>query len=46
MIRKCNYFAAPLGDSHIVCYDSQTQRSPKREATAVRHGLKVVEAEG
>lgn len=45
MIRKCNYFADPLGDSHIVCYDSQTQRSAKREATAVRHGLKVMEAD-
>lgn len=45
MIRQCNYFADPLGDPYIVCYDSQTRRSAKREATAVRHGLKVVEAE-
>ena len=45
MIRCCNYFADPLGDPHIVCYDSETQRSARREATAVRHGLKVVEAD-
>lgn len=45
MIRKCNYFADPLGNPRIVCYDSQTQRSARREATAVRHGLKVVEAD-
>lgn len=45
MIRKCNYFADPLGDPRIVCYDSETQRSARREATAVRHGLKVVEAD-
>lgn len=45
MIRQCNYFADPLGDPRIVCYDSQTQRSARREATAVRHGLKVVEAD-
>ena len=45
MIRQCNYFADPLGDPYIVCYDSQTQRSARREATAARHGLKVVEAD-
>ena len=45
MIRQCNYFADPLGDPRIVCYDSETQRSARREATAVRHGLKVVEAD-
>ena len=45
MIKECNYFADPMGDSHIICYDSQTQRSPRREATAARHGLKVVEGE-
>lgn len=45
MIYKCNYFADPLGDPFIVCYDSQTQRSARREATAARHGLKVVEAD-
>ena len=45
MIRCCNYFADPLGDPHIVCYDSDTQRSAQREATAAKHGLKVVEAD-
>ena len=45
MIRECNYFADPDGDSHIICYDSETQRSARREATAARHGLKVVEAD-
>lgn len=45
MIRKCNYFADPLGNPRIVCYDSETKRSARCEATAVRHGLKVVEAD-
>lgn len=45
MIRLCNYFADPLGDPFTVCYDSQTRRSARREATAVKHGLKVVEAD-
>lgn len=45
MIRCCNYFADPLGDPHIICYDSETQRSAQREATAEKHGLKVVEAD-
>ena len=45
MIRQCNYFADPLGDPYVVCYDSQTQRSARREATAAKHGLKVVEAD-
>lgn len=45
MIRECNYFADPDGDSHIICYDSETKRSARREATAARHGLKVVEAD-
>ena len=45
MIKTCNYFADPLGDPHIVCYDSETQRSARREATAAKHGLKVVEAD-
>ena len=43
MIRKCNYFADPDGDSHIICYDSQTRRSEKREATAIRHWFTIVE---
>lgn len=45
MIKCCNYFADPLGDPHIVCYDSDTQRSARREATAAKYGLKVVEAD-
>ena len=45
MIKSCNYFANPLGDPHIICYDSETQRSARREATAAKHGLKVMEAD-
>ena len=42
MIRSCNYFAVD-DDVWTVCYDSQTRRSPRREATAIKYGLKVVE---
>ena len=45
MIKACNYFADPLGDPHIICYDSDTQRSARREATAAKYGLKIVEAD-
>ena len=45
MIKCCNYFPDPLGDPHVICYDSETQRSARREATAAKHGLKVVEAD-
>lgn len=45
MIRTCNYFADPLGDPRVVCYDSQTRRSARREATAEKYGIKVVEGE-
>ena len=45
MIKACNYFADPLGDPHVICYDSETQRSAQREETAVKYGLKVVEAD-
>ena len=45
MIKCCNYFADPLGDPHIICYDSETQRSARRESTAAKHGLKVVKAD-
>ena len=45
MIKCCNYFPDPDGDPHIICYDSETQRSARREATAAKHGLKVVEAD-
>lgn len=42
MITYNNYFA---DENHTdwVCYDSETRRSAKREATAIRHGLKIVE---
>ena len=42
MIKQCNYFADP---DHVdwVCYDKETKRSERREATAIRHGLRVVE---
>ena len=42
MIKECNYFAVD-DDVWAVCYDSQTRRSPRREATAIKHGLKIVE---
>ena len=45
MIKACNYFADPLGDPHIICYDSETKRSARREATAAKYDLKVVEAD-
>lgn len=45
MIKCCNYFADPLVDPHIICYDSETQRSARREATAAKYGFKVVEAD-
>lgn len=45
MIKDCNYFADPLGDPRIICYDSQTKRSARREATAERYGIRVVEGE-
>lgn len=45
MIKACNYFADPDGDPHIICYDSLTRRSARREATAEKYGLKVMEGE-
>ena len=36
MIKTCNYFADPLGDPRIICYDSETQRSARREETAAK----------
>ncbi len=44
MIKECNYFAVD-DDVWAVCYDSQTRRSPRREATAIKHGLKIIEGE-
>ena len=45
MIKACNYFADPDGDPHIICYDSLTRRSARREATAEKYGIRVVEAD-
>ncbi len=44
MIKQCNYFAV---DEHPtwVGYDKETKRSARREATAIKHGLKIVGAE-
>lgn len=44
MIRRKNYFADP-DHTDWVCYDSKTDRSPRMEATAHRHGLYVVAGE-
>ena len=44
MIKEHNYFADP-DDILCVCYDSQTTRSLRMEATARRHGLTVVEGD-
>ena len=44
MIKRLNYFADP-GHPTWVCYDSETRRSPRSEATAVRHGLQIVAGE-
>ena len=40
MIKHNNYFAVS-GHSSWVCYDNETRRSARREATAIRHGLQV-----
>ena len=40
MIKHNNYFTVP-GHSSWVCYDNDTRRSARREATAIRHGLQV-----
>lgn len=45
MIVSCNYFADPEHPSWV-CYDSETRRSPKRESTAIKHGLRIIEGEG
>ncbi len=44
MIRFNNYFADPDHPTWL-CYDSLTRRSPQREATAIRHGLRIVAGE-
>lgn len=45
MIKHCNYFADPQGDPRIICWDDETQRSARREATAAKYGLRVVAAD-
>ena len=42
MIHQCNYFA-DYDHPTWVCYDSETRRSERREQTAIRHGLRIVE---
>lgn len=42
MIKQCNYFA-DYDHPTWVCYDSETRRSERREQTAIRHGLRIVE---
>ena len=44
MISSNNYFACE-GHPSWVCWDADTTRSPRREATAIRHGLKIVEGQ-
>lgn len=44
MIKEYDYFAIE-GEVDVICYDEQTRRSIKREATARRHGLKVEAAD-
>lgn len=44
MIRRNNYFPDPE-HKWWVCYDKQTRRSARREATAVRYGLTIIEGE-
>ena len=44
MVKKRNYFADP-SSAWSVCYDSLTLRSPRMEATARKHGLRVVQAD-
>lgn len=44
MIKDCNYYAVK-GDPWHIYWDSQTKRSARREATAIQHGLQVVQGE-
>lgn len=44
MVHEYNYFAVPE-HSDWVCYDSQTKRSAQREATAIKLGLQIVQAD-
>lgn len=44
MILHYNYFADP-DDITVLCYDEQTDRRPRCEATARRHGITIVPAD-
>lgn len=44
LIKKRNYFAVE-DDSWVVCYDSNTRRSERLEATAIKNGLKIEQGE-
>ncbi len=44
MIKQNNYFADPKHPSWL-CYDSETKRSARREATAIKDGLRIVAGE-
>lgn len=44
MIKRNNYFSDPEHPSWV-CYDKETKRSERSEATAVRHGLRIVQAD-
>lgn len=44
MIKFNNYFSCQEHTTYL-CYDSDTRRSDRREQTAIRHGLRIVNAE-
>lgn len=44
MVRHCNYFSVKEHPSWV-CYDSETRRSARREATAIKYGLRIVAAD-
>lgn len=44
MILHYNYFSDP-DDITVLCYDEQTDRRPRCEATARRHGIAIVPAD-
>lgn len=44
MIKTHNYFADKEHPTWV-CYDSETNRSQRMESTAIRHGLKIIQAD-
>lgn len=44
MIRRNNYFSVPEHPSWV-CYDEQTKRSARSEATAAKNGLRIVQGD-